>query len=71
MGRSPTQWFPQHGFDRGVRGGLTNCKSDCFHLVQAQGALMKSQMTAQQSCDTKQVRCVFLAIQDATSGMTI
>lgn len=70
MSCSPTHWFPQHGFDCGVKGGPTNCKSDCFHLVQAQRALMRSRMPAQQSCDTKQVRCVVLVIQDATSSVT-
>lgn len=70
MGCSPTHWFPQHAFHHGVKGGLTNCKSDCFHLVQAQRALMQSRMPAQQSCDTKQVKCVVLVIQDATSDVT-
>lgn len=53
MGFSSTCWFPRHGFDRGVKGGVTHHKSDCFHFVQAQRALMQRWMSAQQSCDTK------------------
>lgn len=53
MGCSPTHWFPQRGFDHGVKGGLTNCKSDCFHLVQTHRALTKSRTPAQQAVTPK------------------